>query len=89
MNLSHISQKLQGDSYKNADEFWFELISMVPIMLRREADYEALLLPLSRHWRDQTTVHLHSDLVTILQLRVVDVQWCLGILFRIEADPQL
>ena len=53
-------------SYENADELWFELIGMVPVILRREADYEALLLLLSRHWRDRTTAHLHSDFVTIL-----------------------
>jgi hypothetical protein len=36
--------KLRRGSYENADEFWFELIGMVLIMLRREADYEPLLL---------------------------------------------
>jgi hypothetical protein len=49
MNLSHVSSKLQRGSYKTADEFWFELIGMIPIMLRREADYEAFLNLLSRH----------------------------------------
>jgi hypothetical protein len=76
-------------SYENADELWFELIGMVPVILRREADYEALLLLLSRHWRDRTTAHLHSDFVTILQLRDDEVQWNLWTLFRIEADPCL
>jgi hypothetical protein len=76
-------------SYENADELWFELIGMVPVILRREADYEALLLLLSRHWRDRTTAHLHSDFVTILQLRDDEVQWNLWALFRIETDPWL
>jgi hypothetical protein len=66
MNLFARFVKLRSGSCENADEFWFELIGMVLIMLRREADYEALLLLLSRHWRDRTTAHLHSDFVTIL-----------------------
>lgn len=75
--------------YTIADEFWFELIGMIPIMPRREADYEAFLNLLSRHWRDRVTAYLHSDFVIILRLREDEVQWGLWTLFQIEADPRL